>query len=278
MESKTKGHNRKNKREERLGQVRTNRIGETGICIKYDNCLSIDVRLDNGEIINCKWKHFDSGLFNMQGSHLHTNLIGHHHDKLTIIGYNKTALVNKTKDIWICKCECGNTVTLSTSTFYQNKSCGCEMNKGLSGNKNPMYKHGGTHTKLFSIWTGMKKRCYQSSSNGYENYGGRGITICDEWRNDFLTFKNWADNNGYKEGLSIDRIDVNGNYEPSNCKWVSLEEQVNNKRNSVFYTYNNETHTLPQWSKILNIPLGTLTARRYHHPDWPAEKILLSKK
>lgn len=104
-------------------------------------------------------------------------------------------------------------------------------------------------TRLFSIFKGMRERCYRSNSIAYKNYGGRGIKICDDWKNDFMKFYNWAIENGYKEDLTIERIDVNGNYEPKNCKWISKREQSYNRRINLLIKYNNETHTITEWAE-----------------------------
>ena len=132
-----------------------------------------------------------------------------------------------------------------------------------SGKNNPMYKHGAVGTRLYSIYTGMLKRCRQPTTNGYERYGGRGICVCDEWKgkHGFERFRDWANANGYAEDLTLDRIDVNGNYEPSNCKWSTREEQCNNKRNNVWLEYNGERYTLAQWARILGIPKATITQK-----------------
>lgn len=107
----------------------------------------------------------------------------------------------------------------------------------------------------------MKNRCYNKKLKEYKNYGGRGIKICDEWKNDFLVFYKWSIENGYSDNLTIDRIDVNGNYEPSNCRWATIEMQANNKTNNHFITYNNQTLTINQWARKLNIPRETIKTR-----------------
>jgi hypothetical protein len=99
----------------------------------------------------------------------------------------------------------------------------------------------------------MRERCYYPKENRYAQYGGRGITVCDEWKNDFQAFYDWAMANGYNDDLSIDRIDVNGNYEPSNCRWATLEEQANNKRTSHLITIGGETFTLSEWLAKVNL-------------------------
>lgn len=114
-------------------------------------------------------------------------------------------------------------------------------------------KHRLCDHRLYSIYSNMKTRYYNKNNHHYPNYGGRGIRICDEWLNNFVVFYNWAIDNGYSEGLSIDRIDVNGNYEPSNCRFITQHEQCYNTRRNVYITYDGKTQTMKQWSKELDI-------------------------
>ena len=123
----------------------------------------------------------------------------------------------------------------------------------------------------------MKSRCYNPSSTSYKNYGARGITVDAVWEHDFIAFKNWAIENGYSDELTIDRIDVDGNYEPSNCRWATYEQQANNKRNNHLITYNNETHTIAEWSRITGIKYDTIE-RRINRSKWSVEKALTYKK
>lgn len=134
----------------------------------------------------------------------------------------------------------------------------------------------GCSSKLYSSWKHMKERCYSPNCKDYKNYGGRGITVCDAWREDFLTFKNWAIANGYKPKLTIDRIDCNGNYEPSNCKWSTRREQNNNRRCLHYLTYKGETKTISEWSTITGIAVSTLYMRLSSY-GWSIEKALETK-
>lgn len=114
-------------------------------------------------------------------------------------------------------------------------------------------RHGMSKTRLYRLWDGMKSRCYRKSTGPYSRYGGRGITVCDEWRKSFQAFYEWSVVNGYAEDLSLDRIDPNGNYEPTNCRWVTMKEQENHKRNNVRIEFNGIVHTLTEWCELLGI-------------------------
>lgn len=173
---------------------------------------------------------------------------------------------NKTK--WLCRCECGNEVILTTDRMNgknQTKSCGCLRLR--KGNQYSL-KHGKSKSKLYSKWANMKDRCYNSNCRNYKNYGARGIKVCEEWlgENGFANFYSWASKNGYDEDAeygecTLDRIDVNGNYEPLNCRWVDVLTQNNNMRSNKFICFNDEIHTMAEWSRILSIPYRTLKSR-----------------
>lgn len=126
---------------------------------------------------------------------------------------------------------------------------------GEANNKN------GTRTRLYVKWCHMIERCNNSHSEHYKDYGGRGITVCDAWRNNYITFRDWAICNGYNESLTLDRIDVNGNYCPENCRWVSHKDQCNNKRNNRLITYKGVTKTMTQWAEAIGMNVGTFKHR-----------------
>lgn len=186
------------------------------------------------------------------------NMIGQKFGRLTVINELKERTKYGDK-IYKCLCDCGNYV-IAVGTILRRgskKSCGCL-------NHEPKYKtHGKHNTRLFKTLNRMKQRCYNKNTPNYKNYGGRGIVVCDEWLNNFMKFYNWAINNGYDDNLTIDRIDVDGNYEPNNCRWITNLEQQNNKRNNVLLTYKGKTQTMAQWCKELNINYNTLSGRHY---------------
>ena len=196
---------------------------------------------------------------------------------------------------WKCVCDCGKE-TFSDSwslTHGEKTSCGCSRHELLSASmkrtherhpeiaknfKKMVTTHGESKTRLYKIWCGIKSRCNDPGCAGYKNYGGRGIKICSAWEKDFLAFKEWALSHGYDESAprgkcTIDRIDVNGEYSPENCRWVSQREQAQNKRTNHYITHNGETHSITEWGKILGINPNTIFSRA-GWLGWPEEQAL----
>lgn len=169
---------------------------------------------------------------------------------------------------WKCKCDCGNETIVSSSNLKNNsvKSCGCLRYE-------PHNTHHLSNTKLYNIWYKMKQRCYCIEDEAYKYYGGRGIGICKEWVNDFVCFYNWAYTNGYKKGLTIERINNEKGYSPTNCKWATAKEQANNRRSCRVYTYNGKTLNLMQWCKELDLPYKTIHSRLYKS-GWSFKKAI----
>ena len=149
---------------------------------------------------------------------------------------------------WECKCDCGNIAYVSAKNIIHGhqKSCGCLSHVG-----NP--KHNQSRTRVYRIYAKIKRRCFVADDIAYPKYGGRGITMCDEWKNSFVAFSKWAYSNGYRDDLSIDRIDNDGNYCPENCRWANRFDQANNKGNNLKYNYEGKTQTLAQWCKEKNM-------------------------
>lgn len=182
---------------------------------------------------------------------------------------------DKKESYWFCVCECGNSVMVRKSNLISGStiSCGCYGRENL---KKVRVKHGGSETRLYSIWEKMKERCYGKRSKNYYNYGGRGINVCEEWKNNFDEFRKWATINGYKDDLTLDRIDVNGNYEPSNCRWATIKEQNRNKRNSIMVEYKGEKVHLKEAAELTGISYSTLSGRYYKGER--GERLFRNKK
>lgn len=135
--------------------------------------------------------------------------------------------------------------------------------------------HGKSNTRLYGIYRGMWCRCYNKNHEHYNQYGGRGITICDEWLHDFMNFYKWAINNGYDDNLTIDRIDNNKGYSPNNCRWVNQKIQLRNRKNTVKINYNGVTKPLSCWAEDLTVPLSRLQNRYYR--KWNVHDILFGR-
>ena len=157
---------------------------------------------------------------------------------------------------YLCVCDCEDktekVVRYRDLKYGRTVSCGCIK-----------FTHNMSNTRIYSIHSGMKYRCCNEKASDYERYGGRGITVCDEWlgKDGFSNFYNWAIDNGYNDELTIDRVDVNGNYEPSNCRWSTRYEQSLNKSTNVFLTIDGVTKTISEWAKEYNLDNETIRDR-----------------
>jgi hypothetical protein len=173
----------------------------------------------------------------------------------------------------LCRCECGTekVVPLTYLRSGESKSCGC-MKIEMFIRQNT--KHGGSRTKLYKVWTSMKQRCLNEKCSVFEGYGGRGITICDEWL-DYETFRKWAVSTGYKNGLTIERKDVNGNYEPGNCEWIPQSKQSMNTRSNRIINFNGKSQTLKEWSVETGINYDTLFGRL--RKGWSIKRALTER-
>lgn len=196
--------------------------------------------------------------------------IGEKYGRLTVIEYvGKDGYNHK---LFKCKCDCGNEIVSLGCNIKRGrtKSCGCYKRDLL---KEIHTTHGKRNHPLYSVWRSMRKRCENPKDIGYRLYGGRGIRVCDEW-NDFQNFFTWAIENGYKSGLTLDRIDVNSNYMPSNCRWASMKVQNNNKRNTIYISAYGQVHTIAEWEEITGINHETIY-RRIKRRGCKDESVLL---
>lgn len=185
------------------------------------------------------------------------DLIGANYGCLTVLNYYEDYICpsgRKARRV-LCMCDvCGDTHIKFVNTLHDKCTCPNEPRRK---------SHGKSDTQLYNVWYAIKQRCYYQKNASYKNYGARGIKMCDKWKDDFQAFYDWSISNGYKKGLQIDRINVNGNYEPNNCRWVSNYTNANNKRNNINFTYNGKTMTLKEWCRYLNVSYKTCTTRYY---------------
>lgn len=199
------------------------------------------------------------------------DLSGQRFGRLTVI---ERADSSKGKTKWLCKCECGKETVVFASNLTRGiaKSCGCLRNEVTSKRRTI---HGQRRSRLYNIWEQMKGRCTRSTHPFYRLYGGRGITICEEWKDSFKPFHDWATANGYADNLTIDRIDTNGNYCPENCRWADMVTQANNTSRNHLLEYNGEVHTLAEWSKLTGINYMSLKTRIRR--GWSVERALTER-
>lgn len=175
--------------------------------------------------------------------------------------YGRLVAIKKEKSIngqnmWLFQCDCGKQKIINKYSVIRGltNSCGC-YHKEQDVLKHTT--HNMSKTRLYRCWQDMKNRCYNKSRKKYQRYGARGIIVCNDWLHNFNAFKDWALSNGYKDTLTIDRIDVNGNYCPENCRWITLKEQANNTSKNIKITINGTTKNLHEWLEICNIKSGS---------------------
>lgn len=186
----------------------------------------------------------------------HDNLTGKTFGRLTVVRYLYSDKHNRRN--YECCCHCGeNTITTGIALRSgKTKSCGCLLKEYYANGASATHKQ--SKTRLYRVWASMKDRCTNSGTVGYKNYGGRGITVCDEWLKSFESFYVWAISNGYKDGLTLDREDNDGNYDPSNCRWATHQAQCNNTRRTRRITANGATMSVAQWARKFGIHPTTI--------------------
>lgn len=190
------------------------------------------------------------------------NLVGNKYNMLTVLSDSG----ERAKDgaiLWKCICECGTTLNVRTQslTVHNQKSCGCIKSESI---KQAHTTHGMNETRLYRIWDGMKQRVYNPNAPMYKYYGGKGVVICKEWHG-FQGFRKWAESNGYKDNLTIDRIDVNGNYEPGNCRWVTQRRQSRNTTKTRWVTFKGKKMSMKDASELAGIKYYVLQGRIYRN-------------
>ena len=197
------------------------------------------------------------------------NLTGQTFGRLTIIERAENAKNKATR--WKSVCKCGNKIVVLASSLRsgRTKSCGC-LNSETTAKRN--FLHGMSHSSEHNIWWAMIQRCYNPNNNAFDRYGGRGVTVCNEWRDNFMAFFNHVGPRPSSK-YSIDRVDNDGNYEPNNVRWATRKQQADNKRNNHLIMFNGRLKNLTQWAKIVGVNKKTLF-NRINTLNWPIEKAL----
>lgn len=211
------------------------------------------------------------------------DLTGQRYGMLTVIKRGTDCFTPKGRRIikWICKCECGNVKEISTSHLRSGDciSCGCFHKKRLvEAGKINSTKHDMSKTRIYHLYENMKYRCDNKNSPNYKNYGGRGIKVCEEWSGSdgFERFCEWAYKNGYRDDLTIDRVNVDGDYEPNNCRWADSETQYNNTTKTVRITYHGKTMSAAQWAREIGLDRHTIYERI--KKGLPVEQVLAPRQ
>ena len=232
--------------------------------ITYGNGRDVKFNLPDGVGLLPLQQFENSGFIFMEKV---KDLTGKRFERLVVISRVENNIHGKS--VWKCKCDCGKIVNVVAGDLKSGNtlSCGCFRKENPCRIKHGLaFKH-----SLYYTWLDIKKRCYNERIKQWNDYGGRGISVCEEWRNDFKKFYDWAISNGWEKGLSLDRIDNNGNYAPTNCRWVTMNIQQNNKRNNFYITCYGETKTLSEWCKHLNLNYSA-TKNRITYLNWSIKK------
>ena len=181
--------------------------------------------------------------------------IGQKFNKLTVVGFVR----KNDRWHWKCKCECGGESVAYPNQVIRGKTKTCGCGKSVTFH-NMHLKHGEAGTRLNKIWKDMRKRCNNKNCKSYKYYGAKGVKVCEEW-NDYINFKEWAINNGYEDGLSIERIDVDKDYCPENCTWITMKEQTENQTHTIFVEHNGRKMSVGKWCDELNLKRSTVYGR-----------------
>ena len=194
-----------------------------------------------------------------------SDLIGRRFGRLTVVEY--IGVDKRHNAMWRCVCDCGGVKNVSSCSLNTGKvrSCGClQRESGINVQKigiSVVRTHGDSRKRLYRIWKDMRRRTTNPHRHNYMRYGGRGIRVCQEWTDSYESFKSWALSHGYDDGLSIERIDNDGDYCPENCRWATKKEQSNNRSTSVHYTHKGKTAPVTEWAEITGVPYTTILNR-----------------
>lgn len=257
----------------KFGRLTVEKLNKSEKGILFWDCIcecgnSITVRGGN-----LKSGHTTSCGCNSEHTNKFIDITGQKFNRLTAIDY-----VGNQR--WLCKCDCGKEKIVDAYALRhgKTKSCGClhdemaRMNSFVEGC--PHYKtHGASYTRLYREWLSMRNRC-RPSYHGHNSYYDKGVVVCEEWKK-FEVFQEWALKNGYSDELTLDRIDVNGNYEPNNCRWVDNITQQNNRSNNAYITIDGITKTLKQWADFYNLNYGMVKMR--YQKGWSTERLFEPK-
>ena len=187
-------------------------------------------------------------------------LVGQRYGRLTVIEQagKKNGFTN-----WLCECDCGNMIVVQGTRLVhgQTKSCGCLSRDIVVARNKSMASGLFRDERIYRIYWGIVTRCYNTKDVSYKRYGARGIKMCDEWKNSFYAFQEWALSNGYQCDLSIDRIDNDGDYAPNNCRWADAKTQANNRSSTKRITIDGVTHSVSEWAAISGIDRNTIYRR-----------------
>lgn len=210
----------------------------------------------------------------MRAKYNNESWLGKKFGTLSIVGFEH----KENSWYWLCKCECGSEKLYNPYKVINGttKSCGCgKITRCREMTQKYRVKHSGRKERLYHIWRGMKDRCHNPQSRDYEHYGAKGVEVCAEWLNDYATFRKWALNNGYENHLTIDRINPYGNYEATNCRWLSLSLQNRNKRKTRKIELNGREIPLVEVCEQYGLKYVTVYARIYRR-GIPPEQALFS--
>lgn len=203
------------------------------------------------------------------------DLIGHKFGRWTVLDVadDRISPSGEAQKMLLCKCECGTVKSVNMKNLMRGltKSCGClALEKSIERST----KHGKSNTRLFLTWENMRRRCYDKNNKSYYRYGGRGIKVCDEWNENFSVFYEWAMESGYQDNLTIDRIDNNKDYDPSNCRWADVKTQCRNRSSNVRITINGVTKIMSEWCEEIGIDRDLVSSRM--KSGWDADKALFT--